>query len=154
MPLLKFVTHLIKIISCLPFTRDQKDTNELDLKVVKGLRNISCYFIWANLIVWHQINDKDILSLYKFNQILLNVQKREQCKQGSREFQKLGLQGYQVPFFNSNGQCFCNTHLNGLNRNPTCLDIVQDFQPLCFHDLPQFSQFQMPFWRAREIFVQ
>ncbi len=140
MSLFKSLIHLIKNISCLPSTRNWKDTNESNLKAIEGSRNIYL----GQLDYLHQINDKDILDLCKLNQNFTMFQ-RGTMKQGSRESQvhqlnvpirrqQLWIIGLSNAIFSNNGQYFCNIHLNGLNIEILCIlmffKILKTFFPL------------------------
>jgi len=161
MPLFKFVNHLIKKNSCLPFTRVWKDANESYLKIVKGSKNISCNSTWVNLIACTKSMTKTsqpCASLIKFFTMLKRGKMQARLQRALVKCSKLRAKAWIVglssAIFSNNGQYSYNTHLNGLNiKIPRHLDIVQDLKALHFHDLPQFNQFQMPLWRAKEIFV-
>lgn len=49
MPLLKSIFHVIKIVSCIIYTGDQKHGNEFDVKAMKGSKNTSFNFVQVSL---------------------------------------------------------------------------------------------------------
>lgn len=51
MPLLKSIIHFIKIVPCIPYTRNQKHGNEFDLKEMKGYKNTSFNFFQVSQFV-------------------------------------------------------------------------------------------------------
>jgi hypothetical protein len=73
MLLFKFVTNLIKLVSCLPSTKNSKNTNESNLKAIEASKNILCNYAWVNLIVCTKSMTKEshaCASLIKFFMVL------------------------------------------------------------------------------------
>jgi hypothetical protein len=64
------------------------------------------------------------------------------------------LHGYLMPFLVTMDNIFQHLFEWAQHKYLIGLDIVQDFQAFCFHDLPQLSQFQMPFWKTAKIFMK
>jgi len=69
---------------CAPSTRDWKDIDESNLKIVEGASNISCSYVFGQLDCLHQINDKDIANLCKFNLIIHNALKKDNASKAQK----------------------------------------------------------------------
>ncbi len=122
-PLFKFVIWISPKLSHIYLPQDWKDTNEFDLKLVKGSKNISCkLFTWVNkLITCTKSMTKTCVcaTFIKFFTIWKGDNANKAQENLNIRCSKLEAITLIVMLsdgvFNNNGQYSCNTYLNGFN---------------------------------------